>query len=138
MTPIRLEVIAPLVSGVKHCRHCQPFLDDAGVAEKIQQEEMNSFPEEAWHDYTRLSRMVRGLAASYGAGLRIVLIDPRTPMGLLKSIRYWVRSYPAFILNGRAKYIGWDLQAVERLLREAHAAPAGGIAGDRRDEVPQT
>ncbi|HSB67703.1 MAG TPA: hypothetical protein VLH58_04885 [Candidatus Methylomirabilis sp.] len=117
MATINLEVIAPLISGVKHCQHCQVFMDDAGIDHQVQREELNSYPEEMWRDYTRLSQMVRDLAARYGAGLRIVLIDPHTPVGLWKSLRHWVRSYPAFIVNGQEKYVGWDLEAVDTLLR---------------------
>jgi len=126
MGPITLEVIAPLISGVKHCQHCQVFMDDAGIDQRVQREELDSYPEEMWRDYTRLSRMVQDLSLRYGAGLRIVLIDPHTPMGLWKSLRHWIRGYPAFVLKGQEKYIGWDLEAVDRLLRTggAVAAPA--------------
>ena len=117
MATINLEVIAPLISGVKHCQHCQVFMDDAGIDHQVQRQELDSYPEEMWRDYTRLSQMVRDLAGRYGAGLRIVLIDPHTPVGLWKSLRHWVRSYPAFIVNGQEKYVGWDLEAVDTLLR---------------------
>jgi len=122
LATINLEVIAPLISGVKHCQHCQVFMDDAGIDQKVQREELNSYPEEMWRDYTRLSQMVRDLSARYGDGLRIVLIDPHTPVGLWKSLRHWVRGYPAFIVNGREKYVGWNPEAVDRLLRARGAA----------------
>jgi hypothetical protein len=119
--PINLEVIAPLISGAKHCQHCQSFIDDAGVSERVQQEELNSYPEEMWRDYSRLSQMVRDLTGRYGDQLRIVLIDPHSPMGLWKSIRHWVRTYPTFIVNGQAKHVGWDVTALDSLLRAGGA-----------------
>ncbi len=121
MPPVSLEVIAPLISGAKHCSHCQVFMEDAGIDQRVQQEELNSFPEEMWQDYARLSQMVRGLSERYGAGLRITLIDPHTPMGLWKCVRHWVRSYPAFIVNGRMTYVGWSQEAVDELLRQSGA-----------------
>ncbi len=125
MSPVTLEVIAPLISGARHCQHCQVFMEDAGIDQRVQQEELNSFPEEMWRDYARLSQMIRDLANRHGAQLRITLIDPHTPMGLWKSIRHWVRRYPAFIVNGRAKYVGWSPEAVDSLLRQSGAeAPA--------------
>ncbi len=136
MASNRLEVIAPLAPGMRHCRQCQAFLDDAGIAAKVQQETVDSVPDETWRDYVRVSQMVQTLAAAHGSELRIVLVDPGTPMGLLKSIRHWVRSYPAFILNGRAKYVGWDLQAVERLLQNEHTHPAGLTIEARRGAEP--
>jgi hypothetical protein len=114
---INVEVIAPLISGAKHCSHCQNFIDDAGISQRIQDEELNSYPEEMWRDYSRLSQMVRDLSARYGDQLRIILIDPHSPMGLWKSVRHWVRTYPTFIVNGQKKYAGWDLSALDSLLR---------------------
>jgi hypothetical protein len=118
---INVEVIAPLISGAKHCQHCQPFIEDAGVSQRVQEEELKSYPEEMWRDYARLSQMVRDLSARYGNQLRIVLIDPHSPMGLWKSLRHWIRSYPTFIVNGRAKYAGWDSDALESVLRAGGA-----------------
>jgi hypothetical protein len=118
---INLEVIAPLISGAKHCSHCQNFFDDAGISQRVQEEERNSYPEEMWQDYARLSQMVRDLSARYGDQLRIILTDPHSPMGLWKSLRHWVRTYPTFIVNGQAKYAGWDLGAPDSLLRAGGA-----------------
>ena len=116
MSTINLEVIAPLAAGMKHCQSCQVFIDDADISKRVQAEELKSYPEEMWRDHAQLSQMVRDLSQRYGDQLRIVMIDPHSPMGLWKSLRYWVRSYPTFIVNGRAKYTGRDLSALESLL----------------------
>ncbi len=121
MPTINIEVIAPLVSGAKHCSHCQNFIEDAGISQRVQDEELRSYPEEMWRDYARLSQMVRDLSARYENQLRIILIDPHSPMGLWKSLRHWIRAYPTFIVNGHAKYSGWDLGALDGLLREGGA-----------------
>lgn len=121
MPTINVEVIAPLVAGMKHCQSCQVFIDDADISKRVQDEELKSFPEEMWRDYTRLSQMVRDLSQRYGDQVRIVLIDPHSPMGLWKSMRHWVRTYPTFIVNGRAKYAGWDLAALDPILRAGGA-----------------
>ena len=132
MATVEVEVIAPLISGVRHCRHCQPFLEDAGISAPVQQEELGSYPEEMWQDYTRLSRLVRSLAGRYGDQIRIVLIDPHTPMGFVKCVRHWIRQYPTFIVNGRAKYVGWDERSVDTLVRAGGAlekAERGAVLG---------
>ena len=120
MRQVTLEVLAPLVSGVRHCQHCQDFLEDAGVAQAVNREELNSYPEEMWRDYQRLSAMVRDLSKRYGTAVRITLIDPHTPMGFWKSLRHWIRAYPTFIVTGqagRAKVTGWDASALDGLLQ---------------------
>jgi len=117
MQPVTLEVLAPIVSGVRHCPHCQDFFEDAGVAQAVNRDELDSYPEEMWRDYERLSEIVRELAGRYGTALRVTLIDPHTPLGLWKSLRHWVRSYPTFIVNGQEKVTGWDSSALDSLLR---------------------
>src|SRR5574342_1398136 len=62
VSTINVEIIAPLISGAKHCQHCQDFLDDAGISQRIQEEELKSYPEEMWRDYARLSQVVRDLS----------------------------------------------------------------------------
>jgi len=74
-----------------------------------------------WRDHARLSQMVQDLTGRYGNQVRIVLIDPHSPMGLWKSVRHWVRTYPTFIVNGEAKYTGWDVSALDSLLRAGGA-----------------
>jgi hypothetical protein len=120
--PIRVEVIAPLISGVKHCQRCTPIMDDAGLLERVNRDELSSVPKEMWQEDARLSRLVRDLAQRYGSRLQITLIDPHTPMGLWKSIRHWVRRYPTFIVNGRSTYTGWDANALDSLLQTSEAA----------------
>jgi hypothetical protein len=119
---IRVEIIAPLVSGVNHCQRCTPFMDGAGLSERINRDELSSVPEEMWREYARLSDLVRDLSQRYGSRLQITLIDPHTPMGLWKSIRHWVRRYPTFIVNGRDTYTGWDANALDSLLQASEAA----------------
>jgi hypothetical protein len=121
VSTVNIEIIAPLISGAKHCQHCQDFLDDAGISQRIQEEELKSYPEEMWRDYARLSQIVRDLSQRYGGQLRITLIDPHSPMGLWKSVRHWVRRYPTFIVNGHAKVAGWELGPLDALLREGGA-----------------
>ena len=121
MPTINVEVVAPLITGTKHCQHCQLFIDDAGISQRVQKEELNSYPEEMWRDYARLSQMIRDLTGRYGDQLRVTLIDPHTPMGFWKSLRHWVRTYPTFIVNGQAKYSGYDLGTLDSLLRAGGA-----------------
>ena len=59
------------------------------------------------------------LAHRYGNAVRIKLIDLQSFEGFLKSVRYWVRRYPAFIIAGRKEYVGWDKAALDRVL-QAH------------------
>jgi len=73
-----------------------------------------------------LSGLVRDLSARYGAQLRITLVDPGVPSDSGSPLRHWVRRYPTFIVNGQRKHVGWDRDALERLLQASGAAAAAG------------
>jgi hypothetical protein len=35
---------------------------------------------------------------------------------MYKCLRHWIRSYPAFIVEGKEKFVGWDKDRLEGLL----------------------
>jgi len=67
----------------------------------------------------QLSDWVAELSRRYGRGIQIRVIDPQSGLGFFKCLRHRVRSYPTFIVNGKAKYTGWDKAALDALLRDA-------------------
>jgi len=44
------------------------------------------------------------------------VIDAQSPMGILKSVRHRAWKYPAFIVEGKDKYVGWDTEKLETLI----------------------
>jgi hypothetical protein len=80
---------------------------------------MQEYPPELLQDHMRLSDWVMELSERYGRGIQIRVIDPQSGLGLYKCLRHRVRKYPTFIVNGKAKYTGWDRAALETLLRDA-------------------
>jgi len=46
----------------------------------------------------------------------IKLIDVQSLHGIYKSLRYRIRRYPTFIVEGRETYTGWDKTQLESLL----------------------
>jgi len=83
---------------------------------------LDEYPPEWQEDFQRLSDVVRNLSDRYQDSIFIQLWDPRSLQGLMKSIRYWVRQYPTFIVDRQNKVTGWDVQQLER-----HIVTAGGV-----------
>ena len=83
----------------------------------MHRQELDEYPQDLKEDFERLSAWLIELAHRYGDALRIKLIDPQSFEGFLKSVRYWVRRYPASIVAGRKKYVGWDKVALDRVLQ---------------------
>jgi hypothetical protein len=118
MRPIRLEVIAPTFEGLGMCTACELVLSEAGVGQHPAERALDEYPQEWQDDYERLSNWVYDLAERYGDGILIKVIDPQSPEGLLKSLRYWIHHYPTWVVNGKKKVVGWDRSALESALEQ--------------------
>ena len=77
---------------------------------------LEEYPQEWQDNYRRLTEWVYDLAGRYGDRLLIKVIDPQSPEGLLKSLRYRVRRYPTFVIEGKTKVVGWQREQLEAAL----------------------
>jgi len=116
MKPIQLEIVTKVVTFFDHCRRCQILFDQAGLDKKVHQKEMEEYPPDLKEEYLKLSDWVRELTRLYKHRLLIKLIDVQSPLGIYKSLRYWIRTYPTFIVEGKETYTGWDKNQLESLL----------------------
>jgi hypothetical protein len=116
MKPIQLEIVTKVVTFFDHCRRCQILFDQAGLDKKVHQKEMEEYPPDLKEEYTKLSDWIQELNHLYKHRLLIKLIDVQSPLGIYKSLRYWIRTYPTFIVEGKETYTGWDKNQLESLL----------------------
>jgi hypothetical protein len=91
-------------------------MSQAGVSEHPAMRALEEYPQEWQDDYQRLTDWVYDLAGRYGDRLLIKVIDPQSPEGLLKSLRYRVRRYPTFVIDSRKKVVGWQREQLETAL----------------------
>jgi hypothetical protein len=114
---IRLEVIAHTLQGFGMCMACELVLSEANIGGHPSERALEEYPQEWQDDYRRLTDWVYDLAERYDDRILIKLIDPQSPEGLLKSLRYRVRHYPTWIVDGKVKVVGWDRLALEAALQ---------------------
>jgi hypothetical protein len=98
--------------------HCERMFSEAGIGTQVRRVMQAGYPSQMLEEARRLSAWLHDLAVRFGEHLCIRVIDPQSPEGFYKSLRYWVRRYPTFIINRRKKYTGWDREALERLLAD--------------------
>lgn len=106
-----------MLTDLRHCFHCEVIFGQTEMGRQVHREILDEYPQNLKEDYERLSAWLIELAHRYGDALRIKLIDPQSFEGFLKSVRYWVRRHPAFIVAGRMEYVGWDEAALDRVLQ---------------------
>jgi len=116
MKPILLEIVTKVISSYGQCRRCKILFDEAGFDQKVHQKEMDEYPADLKEEYSKLSDWIRELNGLYKHRLSIKLIDVQSPLGMYKSLRYRIRTYPTFIVEGKETYVGWDKSQLEGLL----------------------
>jgi hypothetical protein len=129
MQPVTVEVVAPVLTGFRHCPHCETFLDGACLGDQVHTQEINEYPEEIKADYLRLSEWVHAVQKTYGAQVIVRIIDPQSLGGFWKVLRHRIRRYPTFLIDGAERLVGWEANpdaALARLVGRPHptAEPA--------------
>jgi hypothetical protein len=61
---------------------------------------------------------VLDLIDKYQDRILIQVIDPQSGLGFYKCLRYWIRSYPTFIVDGQEKVTGWDREKINAILQK--------------------
>lgn len=123
MNPIHLDVISPIPEGWGICLSCEMLMARANLDQAPYERGLDEYPPEWQDEFQRLSDMVYSLAGRYGNNILIRIWDPRSLQGLVKSIRYGVRRYPTFIVQGQDKIAGWDTEKLEQYILTAGATP---------------
>ncbi len=118
--PLYLEIITPFPSTMGPCAPCERVME-AQLGAQVQEEMVQGYPPELLEEFQRLVTWVNEIAARFGQSLQIRMVDPQSPEGLWKCLRYGVRRYPAFIVQGQHRIVGWNPTAVEQALGKVQA-----------------
>ena len=129
--PVRLQVFAHIPTDFFHCSHCERMFDIAGVGASVHRENQTAYPPDVLEEAERLAAWLQDLSARYGDQIHIRVVDPQSPEGFAKSLRYLVGRYPTFVINQRVKHTGWEPAPLDRLLEEqiAQCAPSDSGPG---------
>ena len=122
MSTVHVDVISPLPEGWGICLSCEMLMARANLDQAPHERGLDEYPPEWQEEFQRLSDLVMGLSTRYQDSILIQIWDPRSLQGLMKSIRYWVRRYPTFIVDGQNKVTGWDVEQLEQYI-----VTAGGV-----------
>jgi hypothetical protein len=116
MRPILLEIVTNVITTFDHCRRCNILFNETGIDKTFHRKDMDEYPSDLKEELAKLSNWIRELNRLYKHRLLIKLIDAQSLPGILKSLRYRIRSYPTFIVEGKETYAGWDKIHLETLL----------------------
>jgi len=74
---------------------------------------LGEYPQDLIEEHQQLSTLVVELINRFRDGIVIHVIDPQSLPGIFKSIKYWVRKYPAFIIDEKELIVGWNRAALD-------------------------
>ncbi len=117
MEPVMLEILAPMLSAEEvGCQSCRLILNDLGMRKDHLNACVNEYPDD-WKDAVlHLSQWIRELSALYQHRICIRVIDAMSLLGIWKQVRYGLRRFPAFIVDKRHTFVGWDAGRLESLI----------------------
>lgn len=117
MNPVRVEVVAPMFINIGlNRRGFGIILRQLGFQKDLMNDPTNQYPDDWKEAVASLSQWIRDISSLYKHRVRILVIDAFSPLGLWKQIRYGLHRFPAFIIDGKSTYIGWDAGELESLI----------------------
>ncbi len=121
MKPVLVEVLMPLPESYGLCPACEMLVTDALPDQRPLERGLEEYPADWQADFRRLMGWVAALTAQHRNRVTVRLLDPRSPQGLWKALRYRARRYPTFIVDGRARVMGWDRERLDAAVQVALA-----------------
>jgi hypothetical protein len=119
MKPIYIEVVAPMLSSVEISSWRFNFmLSYTGLKSKYRSACIDEYPDDWKWAVDYVSQWLQEISYLYRHRIQIRVIDAMSPLGLWKQIRYRLFRFPAFIVDKKRTYIGWDPQELEALIDE--------------------
>ena len=117
MGGVRLEILAYAPTEFYHCQHCEVVWDSIGFGKHIRAEQRSqALPSDLRAEYTTIADWVGDAHARYGDRLEVKVVDVASLEGVIKSIRHRARRFPAFVLDGSERIIGFDRQRLDAAL----------------------
>jgi hypothetical protein len=116
MKPLMVEIIAYAPTQYFHCQHCELVWNQAQIdgVKKFHADALEtSMPPDMMQEYESLSDWIRNTVKRYNGRVTFRVVDAASVEGVWKTLRYGVRKYPAFVIEGEDKLTGSDFTQVE-------------------------
>jgi hypothetical protein len=117
--PVLVEVLAPMLSSTEMgCRGCGAIMGSLGLRNHDRNACVDGYPDDWKFAVGSLSEWISELFRLYRHRIKIRVIDAQSPHGLWKQLRHRVFKFPAFIVDNKKTYIGWEYAQLEAIIDE--------------------
>jgi hypothetical protein len=119
LKPVHIDVFYPIPEGWAMCNTCELMISQANLQGSPEARALEEYPPDLRNEFEHLSAVIYALANKFSDQVIIKIWDPRSFQGLIRSIRYGIHHYPAFMVNGESKINGFDTLKLEQQVQIA-------------------
>lgn len=117
MNRILIEVVAPMLSSVEMSHFgSEVIFSCLGLKEEDRHACRDAYPHDWKEAVDYLSGWIEEISRLYRHRILIRVIDAQSPLGFWKQLRHRVFRFPAFIVDKKHTYAGWDYRKLENLI----------------------
>ena len=114
-----VEILTYAPTEFYHCQHCEVVWHSVGFGQRIRAEQRReALPSDLQAEYTAIADWVSDAHNRYGERLEFRVVDVASVEGVFKAIRHGARHFPAFIVDGGERIIGFDRQRLDAALAQ--------------------
>ncbi|HYW88150.1 MAG TPA: hypothetical protein VFB50_10295 [Chloroflexota bacterium] len=114
---MQVEILTYAPTEFYHCQHCEVVWDQVGLGRSIRADQRGvGLPPDLQAEYEAISDWVDTAHRRYGEQLRVTLVDVASLEGVFKAVRHRARRFPAFIVNGTERIVGFDRAKLDSAL----------------------
>jgi hypothetical protein len=116
---MQVEILTYAPTEFYHCQHCEVVWDQVGLGSKIRREQRSAaLPADLQAEYEAISDWVADAHRRYGERLQVKLVDVASVEGVFKAVRHRARRFPAFIVDGQQRIVGFDRRQLDDALAQ--------------------
>ena len=117
---MQVEILTYAPTEFHHCQHCEVVWDSVGFGQRIRAEQRDAgLPPDLQAEYAAISEWVAEAQQRYGRRLQVKVVDVASVEGVFKAVRYRARRFPAFIIDGRERIVGFDPEQLDAALERS-------------------
>ncbi len=117
MKPVKIDVISPLLMAFElHWDRWKSTFSQDTLPRRFRKQQFDEYPEEFREKCFLLSEWIKELKEIYRHRLQIRILDAQSPIGLFKQLQHRIKYFPAFIVEGKYQYTGWDREELEDII----------------------
>lgn len=134
---VRVEILAYAPTEFYHCQHCEVVWGHMGFGDRLHAEQRKSaLPEDLQAEYAAISDWVREAFDRYGERLTVKVVDAASIEGVYKALRHRSRRFPAFIIDGEERVLGFDRERLDAsLTKRLEGQKRGQTAAEGGDKL---